>query len=745
MTRTAQQAADAGDVNERSGVGVLARLARWGAAHPRRTVAAWVALLAVAVGVSMAVGSAYSDDNSLGGTESQRATDLLARDFPGEAGDSDQIVLHVRAGSVTGPAVQARVKPMLAAVARLPHVSGVVSPFGDEGAGAVSRDGRTAFATVNFDERANDLPVSAIERVIATAKAARSPALEVELGGQAIAQTQGASLGFATVVALLAALLVLLLTFGSLVAAGLPIVTALLGVGTAFGLIGLASQLIKMPPDSTELAAMIGLGVGIDYALFVVTRFRESARGGSDVHAAIAEAMNTAGRAVLLAGLTVIVALLGMLALGVGFLNGLAISSSIAVLLTMLATLTLLPALLGAFGSRIARGRRSARPRRAPATAGGPASRTSLWLRWGALVRRRPWAAAIAGTAIMLVIATPALSMRLGLGDAGNDPAGTTTRKAYDMLAEGFGKGFNGPLLIVARLPRSDDQLALRQLRTTLRRTRDVASVAPARLSRDGRTAVFQTFPRSAPQASATTDLVQTLRSDVLPPLQRATGATLLVGGATAVGIDFADVLQSKLPLFVAIVVLLAAAMLLVMFRSVAIPLQAAIMNLLSIGAAFGVTVAVFQHGWLGGLLGVSPGPIEPWLPVILFAIVFGLSMDYEVFLVSRIHERWRQTGDPSQSVVDALGSTGRVITAAATIMICVFVSFVFGSERVLKLFGLSLASAVFLDAFVIRSLLLPAVLELLGRRTWQLPRWLNRRLPTVQLHGPSEPAPEHA
>jgi RND superfamily putative drug exporter len=481
---------------------------------------------------------------------------------------------------------------------------------------------------------------------------------------------------------------------------------------------------------------MIGLGVGIDYALFIVTRFKESVARGNEVRAAIAEAMDTAGRAVLLAGLTVIVALLGMVALGVSFLTGLAVSSAIAVLITMLATLTLLPALLRVTGKRItARGRRAARP-----------ARPSRWLRWGELIRRRPWTAAIAGTTIMLVIASPILGMRLGLSDAGNDAAGTTTRQAYDLLASGFGRGLNGPLVVVARLPHAGDAAAVRELRATLERAPDVASVAPARLSPNGRTAVLDAYPRSAPQATATTNLVQTLRHELLPPLARATGTTLLVGGATATGIDFTHVLAGKLPLFIAIVVVLAAAMLFVMFRSIVIPIQAALMNLLSIAAALGVTTAIFQHGWLGGLLGVTAGPVEPWLPVIVFAIVFGLSMDYEVFLVSRIHERYQETGDASEAVVNALGSTGRVITAAATIMICVFLSFVFGSERAIKLFGLSLASAVFLDAFVIRSLLLPAVLELLGRRTWMLPRWLGRRLPTttaLQPHGAPVPALE--
>jgi RND superfamily putative drug exporter len=319
-----------------------------------------------------------------------------------------------------------------------------------------------------------------------------------------------------------------------------------------------------------------------------------------------------------------------------------------------------------------------------------------------------------------------------------------TTRKAYDLLAQGFGKGFNGPLLVVAQLPRKGDQATLTRIATTLRGTNDVASVSTPRLSPRGQTAVFQTFPRSSPQSQATTGLVKSLRSEVLPPLARGTGATLLVGGSTATGIDFTHVLSTKLPVFIAIVVVLAALLLLVVFRSLVIPLQAALMNLLSIGSALGVTVAIFQYGWLGGLIGVKGGPIEPWLPVMLFAIVFGLSMDYEVFLVSRIHEEWTHRRDASDAVVNGIASTGRVITAAATIMVCVFLSFVFGSDRPIKMFGLSLASAVFLDAFVIRMLLLPAVLELLGNVTWKLPTWLHRRLPRLAIDE-SRPTPRPA
>ena len=717
-------------------------MARWSASHTRSAVVIWLVLLVAALGISGAVGSHYSNNNTLPGTESQRAADLLKKDFPAQAGDTDQIVLHARSGTVTDAAVRARVAPMLAQVARLPHVTGVISPYGPAGAQAVSRDGRIAFATVLFDQRANALPVPAIKKVISTAQNAGSPQLQVELGGQAIQQAQGLSLGATTVVGLLAAIIVLLITFGSMIAAGLPIVTALLGLGTAFGVIGIVSNAVTMPNVSGQLAAMIGLGVGIDYSLFIVTRFRENHRNGADVQSAIIGSMATAGRAVLFAGVTVIVALLGMLVLGVGFLTGLAVSSAIAVLLTMIASLTLLPALMSKFGERIVRERRTRRSQRAGSA--GPASEGTFWRRWGEFIRRRPWPAAVVGTAIMLLIASPALGMRLGLSDAGNDPTNTTTRQAYDLLATGFGKGFNGPLLVVTELPSARDAAALRQLGTTLRSTPDVASASAVRLSSTGQTAVFEVFPRSAPQAPSTTSLVNTLRARILPPVAHATGATVLVGGPTAGGIDFTHVLASKLALFIAIVVLLAAVLLLIVFRSLVIPVQAAVMNLLSIGAALGVTVLVFQHGWLGGLFGVQPGPIEPWLPVMLFAIVFGLSMDYEVFLVSRIHEEWTRRRDASQAVVEGIASTGRVITAAATIMICVFLSFVFGSNRDIKLFGLSLASAVFLDAFVIRCLLLPSVLELLGRTTWLLPRWLGRRLPrvAVEVPAPGQPVP---
>jgi putative drug exporter of the RND superfamily len=697
------------------GVGLVARVARACVEHRRRALIAWLLLIAAALIFSSAVGTRSAENFSLKKTESQRAEDLLKRAFPAQSGDIDQIVFHTPRGRITDPAIRERIGAALARVAPLPHVTGVTSPYatGEDG---ISRDGRIAFATVTFDEQAPAISKPTVERVVSAAESARGPDLQVELGGAAIEQVQTVSFGGASAAGIGAAIVVLLIAFGSVLAMGLPVVTALLGLGTGFGAIALASQVIDMPNFSGELAAMIGLGVGIDYSLFIVTRFRQNRRGGDGVRGATVAAMDTAGRAVLFAGSTVIIALLGMFLLGVSFLNGLAISSAIAVLFTMLAALTALPALLSRIGERI-------RPLRSPASAGG-----GFWERWARLIRRRPWPAAAAGLAIMLVFAIPALSMRMNLADAGNDPAGTTTRKAYDLLAEGFGAGFNGPLQIVAQLPHPNDGAALGKIGAALRDTPGVASVAPPQISPSGRTAVYQAFPHSAPQSAASTDLVNALRDTVLPPAARSSGATLLVGGPAASSIDFTHVLSGKLPLFIAVVVGLAALLLLVVFRSLVIPVQAAVMNLLSIGAALGVTVAVFQYGWLGDLVGVDKGPIESWIPVMLFAIVFGLSMDYEVFLVSRIHEEWTGRRDASRAVQEGVATTGRVITAAATIMICVFLAFVLLPERQVKMFGLSLASAVFLDAFVIRSLLLPAVLELLGRRTWWFPKRLGRR-----------------
>ena len=712
----------------------MLKLTRWTIAHRRIVVVSWIVLAIGVLAASQAVGKRNANNFSLPNTDSQRAIDLLQSRFPAQAGDADQIVFRTRTRKLTDASTRAVIAPALERIARLPHVAGVVSPYA-AGAHAVSKAGTIGFATVEFDQRANELPKAAIDRVINTAEAVRSPTLQVELGGQAIKQAQQASLGFATGVGLAAAVVVLLLSFGSLLAMGLPIVTALFGLGAGLGVIGLGSHLVDMVDFSSELALMIGLGVGIDYALFIVTRYRDAFReNGGDVKAALQLAMNTAGRAILFAGATVVIALLGMFALGVSFLYGVAIAASLGVLLVLAASLTLLPALLMFTGKRVGRVRsRRSRPRETGA---------GFWFRWVGLIQRRPAWAALASTALLLVLAAPALGLRLGASDSGNDPTKQTTRQAYDLLAAGFGSGFNGPLQLAVRLPASGNTASLTRFTTAVRHTPGVASVAAPQLNPARDTAAIAVYPTTSPQSAQTTSLVKHLRSEVLPPLAKATGATVYVGGATATQVDFAHVLSRKLPLFIGMVVLLSALLLLVVFRSLLIPLQAALMNLLSIAAALGVVQAIFERGWLAGPLGIQPGPIDAFIPVMVFAIVFGLSMDYEVFLVSRIHEEWQHRGDASAAVREGLARTGRVITAAAAVMVAVFASFAAGDDRVLKLFGIAMATAVFLDAIVIRSILMPAVLELFGRRTWAFPSWFDRRLPRLAIEPVTPPAP---
>ena len=707
-------------------------LARWCIAHRRRVVIAWVAIAIIASVLAQAAGRNYSTNFSLPGTEAQRALDLLTHEFKTQSGDADTVVFHTSQGTVDSPSVRNKMVPLLARVSKMPHVVAVISPYSARGALQVSRDRQTAFATVSYDKRANLLPNDTGEPVLAAVNGVRVPGLQVAAGGQVIEQAEGFSIGPATVVGVLAALVILLITFGSMIAAGMPLITAGLGLITGVALIGLATHITSMSNVAPELALMIGLGVGIDYALFIVTRFRENYGRSGDVRESVLEAMDTSGRAILLAGTTVVIALLGMFATSVTFLYGLAIASVLAVLLTLLASLTLLPALLSRFGERLVRPSRSARRRAAAAKP----PRGSMWRRWSLMVQSRPWPLAIISLLVTLAFVGPVIALRLDNSDAGNDPSNTSTRHAFDLLARGFGPGFNGPLQIVAELPSSGQASSLPTLRATVAATPDVVAVSQPRISPSGNVAVMQAYPRSAPQDQATTDLVNHLRHDVLPPFAHRTGVSVLVGGFTAGSIDFANVLSGKLPLFIGVVVVLSALLLFVIFRSLVIPVQAAVMNLLSIGGALGATVLVFQKGFLASALGVQQGPVEPWIPVLMFAVVFGLSMDYEVFLVSRVREEWVRHRDPSAAVADGIAFTGRVISAAAAIMICVFLSFMLGNERSVKEFGFGLAAAVFLDALVVRCVLLPAVLEILGPVTWKLPHWIDARLPHINIEG---------
>ena len=714
----------------------MLNIARWTMTHRRFVVIVWIVAAVGVFAVSSSVGKKTASDFTLPGTGSQHAVDLLKTRFPAQAGDADQIVFHARTGALTNSADRARIAATLAQVRDLPHVTSVVSPYAP-GQQAISRDGTIAFATVVFDQRANVLPKAAVNRVITTAESARSQSLQVELGGQAIEQAQAGSLGFATVVGILAAIVILLISFGSFAAMGLPIATALLGLGAGLGVISLASHVIDMPDFASELALMLGLGVGVDYALFIVTRFRENYRqNGGDVQQAVQDAINTSGRAVLFAGATVVIALLGMFALGISILNGAAVAASISVMLVLAASLTLLPALLSMTGHRIGR------PSRRQAARQTDVARRGFWLRWVRLVQRRPVVTAVLAMALMLTLAAPALGLRLASSDAGNDAPSQTTRQAYDLLAKGFGPGFNGALQIAVALPRAGETSALPQLASALKSTSGIESVATPRVNPAATAASIVAYPSTSPQSAQTAALVARLRDRVLPPIDHTTGTLAYVGGATAAQVDFSHILASKLPVFVGVVIALAALLLLIVFRSLVIPVQAALMNLLSIGAALGIVQAVFQRGWLGSLFGVQPGPIDAFIPVFIFAIVFGLSMDYEVFLVSRIHEEWQRERDASAAIRDGLAHTGRVITAAAAVMVAVFAAFAISGNRVLEMFGLGMATAVFLDALVIRMALLPAVFQLLGRTTWALPGWLERRLPRVAIEAePSGPS----
>ncbi len=716
-------------------------LATWCVRHRRLVVLFWVAALVVVSLIAKAAGSDYSNSFSLPKTESSDAINLLEAASPKVSGDVDQIVFATTGDAkVTDPAVVSRVETMLAEVAKLPHVSNIVSPFGPEGATHVSEDQKVAFATVTFDEQAQNLSTTVADDLVSTAKSAQAPGLQVAVSGQLAEQSVKPSFGGTGVGVLLAAV-VLLLVFGSVFAMALPLISALASLGTAVGLIGLLSHVMKMPEFSTTLVLLIGLGVGIDYALFIVTRHRQGLIAGHDPETSIVTAVNTSGRAVLFAGIIVCIALLGMFALGVTFLYGLAVAAALGVALTMIAALTLLPALLGFIGPRVLSRRQKANlAKNGPRIVGSGTK--GFWPRWADMVQRRPVVPAVIALVLIGVIALPFFSLRLGSADQGNDPVGSTTREAYDMLARGFGPGFNGPLELVAVVHDDAERQALARVVTDVAAQPGVARVAPPILipAHDGtEVALVNVYPTSSPQDAATTNLVYHLRQATIPAAVSGSTLSVLVGGTTAIFIDFAHVLSAKLPLFIGLVVLLSFLLLAVVFRSIVIPLVSAAMNILSIGAAFGILVGVFQWGWLGNVVGINKaGPVEAFLPVMLFAILFGLSMDYQVFLVTRIHEEWLNSGDNRVAVRNGLAATGKTITAAALIMILVFGSFILGGERVIKEFGLGLAGGILIDALVIRMAVVPSVMILIGKANWWFPKSLDRILPHIGLERPA-------
>ncbi|MGD0700323.1 MAG: MMPL family transporter [Trebonia sp.] len=732
----------------------MSGLARWCFRHRRWVVAAWLLAMVAVVGLGKAAGTDFGSSFSLPNTDSQAAVTLLTQNFPAASGEGDQIVIQAADGlTVRSAPVRTAVTEALAKVAAVPGVESVASPYAKAdpahaGGGLISRDGTIAFAVVTWDKQAAQVSTADASNLINAAESADSAAVHISLSGQSITNSERPSPGFTVGVGVIAALAVLLVIFGGAVlAALLPLLGAGLALILGTSLIGLLSHAMSISSVSTELAVLIGLGVGVDYGLFIISRYRSAVKQGMPYADAAALAVATSGRTVLLAGLTVCIALLGQFLLGVSFLYGVSVSAAVAVALTMATALTLLPAMLGFLGPRVlSRRERAARATRRHATpaAGG------FWLRLARFVEARKVLVALGSLAAVAAIALPIFGLRLGTSDASTDPAGSTTHQAYTALAEGFGPGFNGPLELVAQADSARDLTAFDHLLGVVAHTSGVATVSPAVTSPNGKVLVASVYPATSPQAGQTVNLVNALRDHLIPRSADGTSLVVHVGGETATNIDFAHVLTAKLPIFIAIVVLLAFLLLMAVFRSLLIPLVASVMNLLSVGAALGAMNAVFSWGWGGSLLGLSgTGPVDAFLPVLIFSVLFGLSMDYEVYLISRIQEEWRHgagtaTGRNHAAVSTGLAKSGPVIAAAAGIMILVFGSFMFGGARELAEFGFGLAFSVLVDALLIRSLLVPALMHIIGPVNWALPRWLDRMLPRLAVEA-AEPAVDEA
>jgi RND superfamily putative drug exporter len=756
---------------------MFSTLGTWCHDHRRLVVGLWFVVLLTVIALNGAVGSAYSSTLELPDVESKQGFDIIERDFEGRGGSSNATIVFEAPQGVEDPSVRSAMTEYFDAVTAEAGVD-VRSPYDPDAQGQIAtsgaRAGEVAFARLDLS---SDLSFDEMQQIGDRVQDLQ-PAVDgvrIEFGGEAFTGFEPPS---SELLGLAFAIVILILAFGSVLAMGLPIGVALAGVGVGSALIALLSNVVTTPDFAVTLGVMIGIGVGIDYALFIVTRFREQLRAGHTTGEAVAIAVDTSGRAVAFAGFTVVISLMGMLLMGVNMVRGLGIGAAVVVLVTMVASLSLLPALLGFAGGRVDVTRwrglvaaglvavalvgmglslqpllvgiplalvvlvasfavaplRREVPRREP-----KAPDRTFAYRWSRLVQRHPWRSLAASAGVLLLLAVPVLGLRLGFSDQGNDPVDSTTRQAYDLMAEGFGPGYNGPLLVVAELPEGTSPEQFTGVTDALAATDGVAiASAPNPNDPTAPTAVlWQVVPTTAPQDAATTDLVHRLRDETLPAATAGTGLDVSVTGQVATQIDFSSYLAARLPLFFGVVLGLSFLLLMAVFRSLLVPLKAVIMNLLSIGAAYGVLVMVFQWGWLGGLLGLEGAPIEPFMPMMLFAIVFGLSMDYEVFLLSRIREEWTRTGDPHTSVADGLAATARVITAAAAIMVFVFGSFLLEPDRVIKLMGAGLAVAVLLDATVVRMLLVPATMELLGSRNWWIPRWLDRVLPRLDVEGP--------
>jgi RND superfamily putative drug exporter len=766
---------------------VLRRLGSWCYRRHWRVVLVWVVGIFVLGGVAGAAGDGYSDSFGDFDSEATRGFDLLEQGFGGNTGENPGTIVFLADGAIDDPEVRPAIETYLAEVDALDDIQVTGSPFEPGGESQIASQGalagRLAYANIEFPPDTNWTELVAMGEDVTAALPAGEPGdqgdgLRIEFTGQPFIEqappdSEALGVGFAIVI--------LILAFGSVLAMGLPIVTAVAGIMVGVITVGVVSNLIAMPEFTSIIAIMIGLGVGIDYALFIVTRYREDLHKGMPGERAAGHALDTAGRAVIFAGITVVISLLGMMAMGLDFIRGIGVGSAIPVLFVMVASITLLPAFLGLAGDRLEVTRRRGliaaglvalslvavglgvgagaigivlavvvilagffvpwlRTPLPPRHEKPP--RETFWYRYSRLVQRHAWAGALGGLAILVVLALPVLGIRLGFSDEGNLAEDTTNRQAYDLLADGFTPGFNGPLFLVAEVPEGTDQQALGAITAAVEGAEGVAFVQGPQPSEDGSVVRWLVMPETGPQHEDTEALVVDLRDDLLDQAQAGTGLDVLVSGTTALNVDFSDYLGDRYPLFFGAILGLSFLLLMVVFRSLLVPLKAVIVNMLSIGAAYGIVVALFQWGWGSAIFNVTSGaPIEPFIPMMLFAIVFGLSMDYEVFLLSRMKEEYDRTGNNANAVADGLAVTARVITAAALIMVMVFGSFLLEDDRVVKLMGVGLAVAVALDATIVRMLLVPSTMELLGDRNWWLPKWLDRILPVVHV----EAAPDEA
>ena len=718
--------------------GPLGRLAGVAFRNRGKVTLGWLAVLVLAFVLSSTLGGKFQADYSAPGSDSKAAQQLLESRFPAQSGDTVDVVVQSDA-AVTSPAVKSAVAALLAQVSGSRHVAGVADPYAT--AGSIAPDGRTLVAHARLDVvNPADMPKTDAQRLLDIADRASTGGLNVSVGGQSIQQAEQGAIG-SEGIGLAAAAVILLLMFGSVVAAGLPILVAVSGLAVSTALTGVVISFVDAPDWSTSLATMMGIGIGIDYALLMVTRFRDWRAAGLDHERATIATLDTAGRSVIVAGTTVVISMLGLFAMGLSFMRGAAVVTIVAVLVVMAAAVTLFPAILGYLGRHIEKLRLPLAGRSAPTVAvGGHVEPSRHWLTWSRLVARRRVAATVLGVAVLLGLAAPFLGVRFGFPDAGNNREGTSTRHAYDALSAGFGPGANGPLLLAAELPPGAAAGALDALTIALKSTPGVAAVSPVTVNPAGDTAVLTVVPVTGPQSTKTEDLVQRLRDSVIPSATQGSGLAVHVGGVTATSIDSTSNIAGRIPLLIGGVVLLSMILLLVSFRSVVVALKAAVMNLLSVAAAYGVVALVLQGGWAGHLVGIdTPSPLPAFVPVLMFAVLFGLSMDYEVFLVSRMRETWLRTGDNGRAILEGLAGTGRVITAAAAIMVAVFAAFVPSPDLVLKVIGVGMAAAILIDATVVRMLLVPAAMHLLGKRNWWMPASFERVLPELHIEGHPE------